>query len=575
MADEYVLQQSMNPQDSTQFQFNQRQQIYVADNNNGSYSSGQIQFDLQNLANSDRYIDWKSSTLVIPLVISVLANGAVLGPAGGSLENNFMCSLKNGVYQVINSLSLSLNNNEVISIQSFQNLLINYKILSSFSTNDVENYGSTLLFSKDTSYTQNYPGALGLNAATTDERGTGSCNNTIGNKNGRNNINSFDAAYGYNFRQNTGRLTRMLNTSLSPTQTNLAPFYNQTFLNTIYKNNVNQNTSTLITYHITATIPMRFLHDYFDKCPLMKNAYYKLTINTNTNVSIVQTYANGSAVMATTTVSTPFGVNPVMISPSCLIPTGTNVSTGDGFVLTPAAAGSSITTTLRIATGQAGATPHPLTQCRIYASVIEMTPIYESSYLSDKIKTFVYNDCLSYNNINNIGPNSSVNTLLTPGLSRIRRLLIFPFYSAAANGQQDKMALVGPMASPYASEPATCSPYCAISNFNVFLSGQNVYSQSKFYNFEKFLEETRGSQSINGGLCLGMSSGLISQMDHDSAYGFIVVDLSRHDQSVDSVSKSVQVQFTNAGTMACDYVCIIEYEKSISVDIENGAIVIV
>ena len=137
------------------------------------------------------------------------------------------------------------------------------------------------------------------------------------------------------------------------------------------------------------------------------------------------------------------------------------------------------------------------------------------------------------------------------------------------------MPLVGPMNSPYASEPATCSPYCGVSNLNVFLSGQNVYSQSKNFNFEKFLDESRTSLSINGGLCIGMSSGLISQLDHDSGYGFITIDLSRRDQSVDSVSKSVQVQFTNSGSLATDYVCIIEYEKSISVDIENGAIVIV
>jgi hypothetical protein len=339
----------------------------------------------------------------------------------------------------------------------------------------------------------------------------------------------------------------------------------------MYKNNVRDNTASLITYHITATIPMRFLHDYFDKSPLMKNAYYKLTINTNTNIIITQTIAAAANVIGTTSVSSPFGTNPVMISPFC---STTTTSTGDGYVVNTTAA-TVITTTLRIATGQTNSTPHQLNQCRIYASLVEMTPIYESTYLSNKIKTFVYNDSMSFNNINNVLPNSTINALLTPGLSRLRRLIIFPFYTATANGLQTSMNNVGPMNSPYASEPGTCSPYCAISNFNVFLSGQNVYSQAKTFNFEKFLDESRTSLSINGGLCLGMSSGLISQFDHDSAYGMITVDLSRRDQSADSISKSVQVSFTNSGAYACDYICIIEYEKSISVDVENGAIVIV
>ena len=575
MADEYTFYESNSPVSDTEFEFASRQSVWIPDSNNGSYGSGQIQFDLANFSNSNRYIDWKSSVLTIPLCIAVTGTGM-----GGGVENSFAASLKNGYHQLINSLSLSLTNNEVISIQSFQNLLINYKILSSFSETDLTNFGTTLGFSRDTAISPQYiPGWTTASPPVTapSNIGQGVCNNVIGNKN-RANIYDCDLANGYKFRQNTGRLTRMLSTSSN--DTDLSAFVTTTSFDNIYKNNVCQNSATTITYHILATIPMAFLHDFFLKCPLMKNAYYKLIINTNTNITIVQTL-NAAGLITNTTINSPFGTNPVMLSPVAVI----GSSNGDGFIV--AAAANTITTTLRIV-GANNTTQdvkaHPMTQCRIYGSLIEMTPQYEMTYLENKVKKIIYNDVLSFNNILNINGtmnmNSSgvisntsggtVNVTLTPGLSRLRRLTIFPFISSTQNGTLGNT----PMNSPYATEPGTCSPYCCITNFNVLLSGQVIYNQNKQYAFENYLEECRPAHSINGGLCNGLSSGLLSQMDHDSSYGFITVNLARHTKESDNISKSVQLQFTNASKFACDFICLLEYEKEINVDIEIGAIIL-
>ena len=504
---------------------------------------------------------------------------------GGVLtaENNFAASLKNGYHQLINSISLSLTNNEVISIQSFQNLLINYKILTSFTETDVSNYGTTLGFTKDTSvspqYQSGYVVAAGANGNSYSTIGMGVCNNVIGTKTAGTGCNTtnIDLQYGYCLKQNTGRLQRMLSTSCNETDNN--SFVKASSFSGMLKNNVNQNAARVITYHILATIPMSFLHDFFLKCPLMKNAYYKLVINTNTNITINQTVTNTGTITATT-INSPFGVNPVMLSPLAL----TGHSTGDGFIVSAAA--NTITTTLQIVgANQANVTCHPMNQCRIYGSLIEMTPQYETMYLQNKVKKIIYNDILTYNNILNVTGTQTfnvttgawdnttggqVNTTLTPGLSRLRRLTIFPFISASANGRLAS----GVMNSPYASEPGTCSPYCAITDFNVMLSGQVIYNQNKRYAFENYLEECRPAHSINGGLCCGLSSGLLSQMDHDSSYGFITVDLSRHNKEADNISKSVQVVFTNASKFACDFICIIEYEKEINVDVELGAIIL-
>ena len=578
MADEYTFYESNSPVSDTEFEFISRQSVWIPDSNNGSYSSGQITFDLANFANSNRYIDWKSTVLTIPLCIAVTGTQTFTD----STENAFMASLKNGYHHLINSLSLSLTNNEVITIQSFNNLLINYKILTSFSETDVSNFATTLGFSKDTSTSPSFVSGwetVGTNTtAKNSTRGQGVCNNVIGNKDGYANFNTCDLKDGYKFRQNIGRLTRMLSTSNN--DTDLVEFVTKDSFSTIYKNNVVQMETKVITYHILATIPMAFLHDFFLKCPLMKNAYYKLTINTNTNITIVQKIAT-DGLITETTIQSPYGTNPVMISPCAKNCT----STGDGNLTGNATDANTVTTTLRIVGGnQTGITSHPMTQCRIYGSLVEMTPQYEMIYLENKVKKIIYNDILSFNNILNISgtqkmsslgvftPTSggTVNVTLTPGLSRLRRLTIFPFISSSANG------LLGntPMNSPYAAEPGTCSPYCVITNFNVLLSGQVIYNQNKQYAFENYLEECRPAHSINGGLCNGLSSGLLSQVDHDSSYGFITVDLCRHTKESDNISKSVQLQFTNASKHACDFICILEYEKEINVDVEMGAIIL-
>ena len=562
MADEYTFYESNNPVSETEFQFSSRQTIWIPDSNGGTYQN-QIQFDLSNFSNSSKYIDWKSSVLTIPLCLSVQGVGM-----STLTENNFAASLKNGYHQLINSLSVSLCNNEVITIQNFQNLLINYKILTSFSETDVTNYGSTLGFGKDNALTSQMLSSVGGSVY-----GQGVCNNVIGNKAGsRGNLNTIDLAYGYNLKQNTGRLQRMLSTSCNETDIGASGFVTGNTFDGLYKNTVAQNTATNITYHILATIPMSFLHDYFAKCPLMKNGYYKLTINTNTNITITQTInvvagPPCTATITSTTINTPFGTNPVMLSP--IAPLG--ASTGDGFVIANTAGVQTITTTLRIVgSGQPGVTAHPMTQCRIYGSIVEMTPQYETIYLQNAVKKIIYNDILSFNNILNQAPGTPTNVTLTPGLSRLRRLTIFPFISSGANGLLNNT----PMNSPYASEPGTCSPYCVVNQFNVLLSGQVVYNQNKTYAFENYLDECRGVRSINGGMCNGLSTGLLSQMDHDASYGFITVDLSRHNKESDNISKSVQVQFTNCGRYACDYICIIEYEKEINVNTETGQLIL-
>ena len=123
MADEATLRHSMEQQE-TVFDFDSRQYVYIADTNNGSYANGQIVFDCGGLANSGKFVDWSQSFLTIPLVVDVNLSAATTA----SVENVFAASLKNGYHQLINSLSVEINNNSVVNLTAFSNLKINYDL---------------------------------------------------------------------------------------------------------------------------------------------------------------------------------------------------------------------------------------------------------------------------------------------------------------------------------------------------------------------------------------------------------------------------------------------------------------
>ena len=158
--------------------------------------------------------------------------------------------------------------------------------------------------------------------------------------------------------------------------------------------------------------------------------------------------------------------------------------------------------------------------------------------------------------------------VLTNGISRPRSILIIPQLAGTVNGSAIATlataysagvgVLGSPMNSPFSSSPATTGFQAAISNLNILVSGQNIYQSNYLYGFEQFLQEVRGSNAINGGIPLGLTSGLLSQTDWENGYRYCYIDLSRRlSQANDDISRSIQVSFTNSAAYAADYFFII------------------
>ena len=136
-------------------EFNEKQWVYGLDQNSGVYSSGQVQFDLSSLSNSKGFINWAEGYLSVPIVATVKSSTVLSDTA-------FALAMKNGYYQLINSASIKIGNQDVNNKTDFTNLHIIYKVLSSMSYNDLLNAGSVLGVWPDTPTSAQYSTGAGL-----------------------------------------------------------------------------------------------------------------------------------------------------------------------------------------------------------------------------------------------------------------------------------------------------------------------------------------------------------------------------------------------------------------------------
>ena len=556
MADEYTFAKSLTPQ-GTEFEFDTRQFVYINDQNNGSYPNGQISFDLAGLSNSGKFVDWSQTNIVIPLILNVNSSTGSFSTA--NIENAFSASLKNSALQLIQSIDVQITNNSVVNLTNFSNLDISYKLLNRISSEELANLAPSILFGKDTAESITYNSTFNAN-------GLGECNNVIADT-----IFSPSGGWGATYTTNKGRQDRMKYTSFDPAATQAAKFTNTTITNNSGKNYATYSTSNN-TFYITATIPLRFIHDLFDKLPLIRGAYVRLLINTSAQSQVSIDLSGGVAYNTTNySVQSPTNQIPFMLSP---------LGTGSGFV---GAGSTRITASIGIAKSlvPAGTFTHQLSQCRVYACCYTMSPPYEEKYLSMMpTKTVKYNDILSFQQLN-VAAGANVNWLISNGISRLRSITIFPFISATVNGSTSLTTftagvnLGSPINSPFSSAPGTVAPFHRFGQYNILLSGSNIYQTNYQYTWETFLQENRPSLCLNGGLTLGMSSGVIGQSDFENGYGFAYTDLSRKiSPASDDVSRSLQAIFTNNSLYTCDYYAIVNYEREITISTSTGSLVI-
>lgn len=563
MADQFLYEASQMSDPDVE-PFVKKELVWVGDQNGGSYN-GQIQFDLSQLSNSGKYIDWTSAFLVLPFVIVSKSSADITASA-----NAFMAGLKAGNHHLINSIKVDVNNTEVVQTTNFTNHYVSYKLMTSYSSDDVRKFGATTNFIPDTATSFRFS----TTGATKD--GGGLSNNRVVPTN----ASGLDfSTVGWKGEQaNSGYLQRLRNvmdlstaglasaTSFGGLSTTTGgPF--MTSANAVtngksyFTDDAGAGAARVYTWHILAKIRLKDLHEFFGKMPLAKGQFVKMTINYNASSQTIQ-YTHASTTVISSTPSITGSTNPLLItSGAAYNPNASTFATAD-CTQTFACGISSASD------GTNSRTNAILTTCRFYAELYTMNPTFEDQYLSlMPTKTIKYTDIYQYLIT---GVTGTFNALVTNGIVGAKTVIVIPYLNKASNTTLTGVPIYQ---SPFTTEPAHPSPFCAISNFNIQVAGLNVFSQNQSYDYEQFLTEVASQNGINGSKATGITSGLISYQDWQHGYRYYVADVSRRLPLDNTVPKSIQVSGTINNTKTIDLLVFVEYERSITIKMEDGSIV--
>lgn len=553
MSSDHIIFEESATIDQPTVPFVDKDYAYVIDQNNGSYQSSQVIFDTSTLsgASSDRMISWRDAYIEIPVVMSLNGSGTGLG----TTNIPFGCGLKNGYYQLIHSWSVEINGKSVTQLTPFSNLYMNFKCLTSWSKDDLNKWGATCGVAKDN------PLSFGFSAyGTASAAGDGVYNN----------LNyGYDAtslnAVAPTETSNLGFLQRQREYCIDPTQAPWSNFISQSNAGTIGKSFHGGPTAgtyagtNFRTWFMIAKIRLIDLSsDFFEKIPLVKGMSMRLTLNLNTGSQVI-TRAAGTMVTATASTNIIGGTFPAMIASVA----ANNGCVGITAVTDTLTLNISIAKVSNSALGANGVSHTSLSACRLYVPLYQMNPDFAAQLLSLGNKRKVtYTDILQYK-ITNVS--STFNSLVTNGVTNPKRVIIVPFWSTSNTNAYS------PLLSPFDPSPGTTTPLVALTQLNLQLSGQNVWSLNELYSYEQFIHELSDS-GINGGRTIGLGSGLLDQLDFETSYRYYVCNVGRRLPNDNKTPKSVQIMGTVAAAVALDLYVFIEYERECTVDIFTGEI---
>jgi hypothetical protein len=525
--------------------------LYVNDSNNASYS-GQIQFDTTVLSNSGRWVDYSEGTLQIPFVISAKSSGDLVT---ASKMNAYVLGLKNGTHHLIHSMQVEMQNSNVVQLQSFLNFFVGYKVMTSWSSDDLEKWGAASHVAPDSAASMAW-------SAGTAARGDGTSNNSAYDFAAK----TFAATEPIQ-RSNLGLRTRLENTSHTGTNayggipTMVTEAQCDQVGKSYYTNDGGAAAARIYSWKILATIRLKDLADFFDKIPLVRGVQLRFTINYNSARSLITVAGASSMILTTTTMLSGSTVPYMMSSGAVGQPSEDATDTASTFLISgdvlntanPAASASSL-----------------LSSCRLYVPAYKMSPIAQQRYLDLGTKLVEYNDLYQYT-VTAVSAGSAWNQILTNGIVNPQELVIIPVLNSAA-GNAATASMI-PYQSPFDSCPGTTAPLASISQFNVLISGQTIFQQNEQYDFDSFSNELAREGALMGGVDTGLTSGLLSKLDFDNGYRYYVVDISRRLTSDEVVPVSVQVTGTNNTSKIMDYYCFVTYKRSVEIDLASGAII--
>jgi len=543
--DNLVFEESITTE-TDQSEFTEKKWVYVNDNNAQNYSS-QVVIDSTPLSNAGGYVNWSEGYILMPLVIEATAASGL-----DDADAHNMMGFKNGYWNMINSMSVEFNNQTVVQQTPFLNVFRSFKAHTSFSESDVINHGNELGYALDTASSWGYSTANNLS-------GRGVYNNEYAPPTAGSALTTnWDLG-----SHNEGLRKRMENTNKLSSGKGKASVVAEATRGLLYQSRCVSKEATKIIWEVYAKLRLKDLTDYFEKCPLLKGSTMRFLINTNqaevsfTPVVDGATPANSNLPVAQASVLSG-NTFPLMVT-SQKAPSAT--ASGGKVSLDTAVA---VKLSVDIVKGRQSGHQTSLTSCRLYAPLYKFNPLAEQRYLSlAPTKRVEYEDVFQYQ-FTGVNAGDTFNFLVSNGIADIQSVLVVPFLSSSANDGMN------PFLSPYSTAGATPDPI-PLQQFNIMLSGVNLFLENEEYDFQAFSHQLASSNQLNGGLTTGLGSGLIGKFEFENLYRYYYGNASRSLPSEEGVSRSVQIVGKNASAQQISLMVFVAFKRSMTVDIQTGA----
>ena len=534
---------------STDVKFNDKNYTFITDStsNSGSFSSGQIQFDLATLNSQSQWINLNEAVIEFPVKISTSIITAGTGSeTTKSIAQVSTAIIKNGWHQWIDSCQVIINGQNIQSAQPYENVAAQFRIISKWSQDELVKYGPTCGFA--------------LDDCTANGDTTTTISSTIGMSNGAYAtiaaaVKGLDVINNQATLFNKGITTRnsFTNNEIGLTTSTQATILGASAMKTAGRNNsactaAGSNTATTViqTAFYMATCRLKDLCD-ISNFPMVKNlkGFVYLSFNSST---IQLTGTAGSAVMSAVSITPNTGrTTPFLINNSA-----TGILLGNYATTAPVVAitGSVDATT----TGAVGSSGPVLTNARL------LVPYYLANPKTDSALTISNKFFTTLEKIVNpltVPAGQSINYTISTGVPNAKRLVMLPMWQNLGGVTN----LTNPEISPFDSVPATSGPFAVLSNLQVYLANKPMYQYPIQYDFEQWIEEQE-QLGVGGSALEGQTSGLLSELLFNQNHRFYTVDISRRMESEDGSSKSVQVSFTNpSASFGLKVICIVFFEK--------------
>ena len=118
--------------------------LNILDNQNGNYAGNQSVIDTSQLANSNKYMNYREAYLAVPMVLNASSTAVnvanpLFAPATGG---DYALGLKNWFGSIIHSFTLDYNGTTIIQQTPFVNMWNSFKLMTTLSWNDVITQGA-------------------------------------------------------------------------------------------------------------------------------------------------------------------------------------------------------------------------------------------------------------------------------------------------------------------------------------------------------------------------------------------------------------------------------------------------